>query len=148
MNKKLVALILLITLAIMSFVAYIEWEKLHPKPKDNMTARWYPQNNFTGITVEVWSGDLKRNISRVEAIYVPNETLGLIWIEQRIIEPHNYTHYWFDMNPELYPYREEFLNLLQKQPLLRIEVETTRAIYTFHPYGFGYAIEATTIERK
>lgn len=83
---------------------------------------------------------------RVEVIYLPDETLGLIWIKEISLERYESTSVESNLEE---PEQLAFFNLLlESANKVRIEVETKTKIWTFYPQEFGEYIKPDSVETK
>ena len=148
MNKKLIVLVVLFIVAVAVLVSITLEQR-----KEKIRALWNLDEYHNTVQVTVCNyGYTTVNITGAELIYLPDETLGLIWIEQRIAKSPKGTdrEYWcafsYNAEPQL-----EFFNLLwqgRNEPIVKIVVETEKAIYTFLPQKYGEQVKPTSIEKK
>ena len=112
-----------------------------------MTVNWRVINEAKQVSVgldNVGYGTLE--IVRVEVIYLPDETLGLIWIKEISLERYTMTSVVSNLEE---PEQLDFFNLLlEGANKVRIEVETKTKIWTFYPQEFGEYIKPDSVETK
>ena len=173
-NKKIVIGIVVAFIVAMVLVAFFVVFK--PQPKIDIRVRWFVwglqdtpmRHKGFSIKVSNW-GSEPVNLTGVEMVYLPNGTLGLVWIERWTIEPseHPYGNEkdfgWYgwvnktldlpyvDPNFENTPEKLAFWNLLKEgehKAILEITVGTTEGIYTFHPQESFELTKPTSIEQK
>ena len=167
MNKKILIAICVCLIVAIGIVAFFVASK--PRWTEGVRFRWNledtPWHKGLYLRVSNW-GNEPFNITRVEMVYLPNETIWLIWIEQYAgqytVEP-NYLkvfHWygWYNESMDLpyvdienSPERLAFFNLLEEgkdEKILEITVETTKATYTFYPQRYNKSTKPTSIEKK
>ena len=149
MNKKLVIGIIALVLVIIGGVAFIEKQSLE---KVKLSVTWNCMTEKKQVYITVWNDGRKSiNVTRVELIYLPDETLGLIWFELRTIGSEGAESYiWQVLEGGIEEeYQLECFNLLlEGEDKVRIEVETPKAIYTFYPNKWKMPYRPTSIEKK
>ena len=123
------------------------WKLILKKPV--LEIEWSLNNNTKAIGIQVINdGYGTVDITRVELVYLPDETLGLIWIELRTIEPQ---HGWGFSTILEDGEQLDFFNLLlegKDKEIIKIIVETPKAIYTFVPHRWIELTKPTSIEKK
>lgn len=136
MNKKLVAIILLIVVVTTGFVGFMVKQSME---KERISVIWncikYSEPNKVRICVMNDSPTSSFNITRVELIYLPDNS-GLFWIGNRSIESESAYCIRIIVVDDYY-----FSLLLEEdsklEPQVRIEIETLKAIYIFeNPVGY------------
>lgn len=148
MNKKILIGICVVAIVAIAIVAFVVLEQR----KENIRALWNLDEYHNTVQVTVCNyGYTTVNITGAELIYLPDETLGLLWIEQRTAKSPKGTdrEYWcafsYNAEPQL-----EFFNLLwqgRNEPIVKIVVETEKAIYTFLPQRYGEQVKPTSTEK-
>lgn len=110
-------------------------------PREELEVQWVVREEYQDVFVCVDNrGHKQAIIQRVELIYLPNETLGLIWLGNWTASREGSPSFQWKVEGLELEFRQYFFNLLlgvKDLPFVRIEVETTEAIYTFYPQRSG-----------
>ena len=155
MNKQVLVAICVALIIVIGVVAFDAIRPPHmsyepKKPEDLIVYWWLWFLNESRVIVSVGNdGHTPINITRVELIYLPNETLGLIWVGQATIEAG--TGRWIIDTYLTEGEQLDFLNLLHEgkdEAIVRIEVETPKSIYTYYPEKMRLEVKPTSMEKK
>ena len=152
-NKKILIAVIAVVMVIVISVAYL---LLKPSPED-LRASWtlYPDtrrvsvylSNYNNYGILVYGAE-SINVSRIELIYIPENTSGLLWVGQFILKP-DYTVGVEVLRAE--NVTSDFFNLLwgsRWEGDVKIIVETTKTVYTFVPPKWQHTTSPTERRAK